>query len=34
MKNKFELSYRDLKITCNTNVFDFETTEELEPFTS
>ena len=34
MKNKHELSYRDLKITCNTTVFDFETTEELEPFTS
>ena len=31
MKNKHELSYRDLKVTCNTNMFNFETTEELEP---
>ena len=30
MKNKNELSYRDLKITCNPNIFNFETTEELE----
>ena len=31
MKNKNELSYRDLKMTCNTDIFKFETTEELEP---
>ena len=31
MKNKHELSYRDLRITCNTNVFDFETTKDVEP---
>lgn len=31
MKNKNELSYRDLKMTCDTNLFNFETTEELEP---
>lgn len=29
MKNKNELSYKDLKMTCNPEVFDFETTEEL-----
>ena len=26
MKNKHELNYKDLRITCDTNVFDFETT--------
>ena len=31
MKEKNELSYRDLKIVCNQNMFNFETTEELEP---
>ena len=31
MKKKNELSYRDLKMTCDTNLFHFETTEELEP---
>ncbi len=30
MKNKNELSYKDLKMTCNTNLFKFDTTEELE----
>lgn len=30
MKNKYEINYRDLKMTCNPNVFDFETTDELE----
>ena len=30
MKNKNELSYKDLKMTCNTDLFKFETTEELE----
>ncbi len=30
MKKKNELNYRDLKMTCNTNLFHFETTEELE----
>ena len=29
MKNKNELSYKDLKMTCNPEIFDFETTEEL-----
>ena len=31
MRNKNELNYKDLKLTCNPNVFKFETTEELEP---
>ena len=31
MKNKNELSYKDLKMTCNPNLFKFETTEELDP---
>ena len=31
MKEKNELSYRDLKMVCNQNMFNFETTEELEP---
>ena len=31
MKNNNELSYKDLKITCDPNLFKFETTEELEP---
>ena len=28
MKNKNELNYKDLKMTCNPNIFDFTTTEE------
>ncbi len=31
MKNKYEVNYRDLKMTCDSNMFDFETTENLEP---
>ena len=31
MKEKNELSYRDLKMVCNQNMFKFETTKELEP---
>ena len=34
MKSKNELSYQELKMTCHTNVFKFETTEELEPIQS
>ena len=34
MKNKYEINYRDLKMTCNPNVFDFETTEELDPIST
>ena len=30
MKNKNELNYKQLKMTCNPEVFKFETTEELE----
>jgi len=30
MKEKNELSYRDLKMVCNQNMFHFDTTEELE----
>ena len=30
MKNKNELNFKDLKMTCNTNIFNFETTEEVE----
>lgn len=32
MKNKNELSYKDLKMTCNPNVFKFDTTAELESY--
>ena len=31
MKNKNELSYKDLKMTCDSNLFKFETTADLEP---
>ena len=31
MKNKNELNYKKLKMTCNPSLFNFETTEELEP---
>ena len=31
MKEKNELSYRDLKMVCDQKVFKFETTKELEP---
>ena len=31
MKEKNELSYRDLKMICDQNMFKFETTKELEP---
>ncbi len=34
MKNKYEVNYKKLKMTCNPNVFDFETTENLEPITT
>ncbi|MGN1326641.1 MAG: Lon-like protease helical domain-containing protein, partial [Clostridia bacterium] len=30
MKNEFELSYKNLKTTCNPQLFKFETTESLE----
>lgn len=31
MKKKNELNYTNLKMTCDPNIFNFETTEELEP---
>ena len=31
MKNRNELNYKDLKMTCNPNIFNFDTTAELEP---
>ena len=31
MKNKNELNYKQLKMTCNPEVFKFDTTQELEP---
>lgn len=31
---KNELNYKDLRVMCNPNIFDFETTENLEPITS
>ena len=34
MKNKNELNYKQLKMTCNPNIFKFETTENLEPITT
>lgn len=34
MKNKNELSYNDLKMTCSTSSFKFKTTEELESIQS
>ncbi|MCI8587629.1 MAG: AAA family ATPase [Clostridia bacterium] len=34
MKNKNELSYKDLKMTCDDKLFHFETTEELQPITT
>ena len=34
MKSKNELNYTDLKMTCNTNLFKFKTTQELEPIQS
>ena len=34
MKKNNELNYRELKMTCDTNLFHFETTEELEPIST
>ena len=31
MKKKNELNYKDLKVTCNPDIFNFKTTQELEP---
>ena len=34
MKNKNELNFKDLKMTCDTNIFNFETTAELSNITT
>ena len=34
MKKRNELSYKDLKVVCDENIFNFETTASLEPLTS
>lgn len=34
MKNKNELNFKDLKMTCDTKIFNFETTKELEDITT
>lgn len=34
MKSKNELNYNDLKMTCHTNLFKFDTTADLEPIQS
>ena len=34
MKKRNELSYKELKMICNPELFNFETTEQLEPVTS
>ncbi len=31
MKNEFELSYKKLKSTCNVDLFNFDTTDTLQP---
>lgn len=34
MKNKNELNFKDLKMTCDSNIFNFETTQELKDITT
>lgn len=34
MKNKNELNYKELKMTCNTDIFNFETTAEVPNITT
>ena len=34
MKSKNELDYKKLKMSCDPNIFKFETTENLEPITT
>lgn len=34
MKNKNELNYKQLKVTCDPSIFKFETTENLKPITT
>ena len=34
MKNKNELNFKDLKMTCKTDIFNFETTKDIEDITT
>ena len=34
MRNKNELSYKELRMTCDPKIFDFKTTDELEPIST
>ncbi len=34
MKKENELSYKDLRVTCDPNIFDFNNTSELEPIST
>lgn len=34
MKNKNELNFKELKMTCNPNIFNFETTQEVDNITT
>ena len=34
MKNEFELSYKKLKAACNASIFNFDTTEILDPIST
>lgn len=34
MKNKNELNYKELRVTCDPKVFNFTTTDELEPIST
>ena len=34
MKNKYEVNYRNLKVTCDPKMFNFDTTENLDPIAS
>lgn len=34
MKNKNELNYKQLKVTCDPSIFRFDTTENLESITT
>ena len=34
MKRKNELNYKELKVTCDSKIFNFNTTDELEPIST
>ena len=34
MKSKNELNFKDLKMTCDSKIFNFETTQELNDITT